>query len=290
MAEPSLDRAPLNAYLRRQVVVDAQMRKVLRAAIKSLDAEILRLATASNIGSQVRVAQLTLTREMMAVWREAGDVIETGILDSAKDLAKVQSAFDKALMTRLGATMTPQFQRSLLATAQAGLESYISRRNFNHTLSERVYRNGQKSIKAVEGIIDQGLLSGRSAREIARMVRGYISPSTPGGMSYAAMRLGRTELNNAFHETSKRMAEDDPFVARMKWNLSRSHGRSDKCDVYAKSTHVATWEPGEYRPNDVPQKPHPQCLCFTTTVPIPEEEFLRNIHAGKYDHMADLVA
>ena len=290
MAEPSLDRAPLNAYLRRQVTVDVAMRKVLRASIKSLDAEIARLAAASSIGRQVRVAQLTLTREMMTAWRDIGDVIELGIRGSAADLAKVQSAFDKTLMKRMGAKMDPQFARSLLATAQSGLDSYVSRRHHSMTLSERVYRNGRNSITIVEGLIDQGLLTGRSAREIARMVHSYINPRTPGGMSYAAMRLGRTELNNAFHETSIRMASEDPFVSRMKWNLSRSHPKADKCDEYAKETGRKGWGPGEYAPGDVPTKPHPQCLCFTTTIPISEEAFLRNIHAGKYDHMADLVA
>lgn len=290
MVEPSLDRAPLNAYLRRQMVVDVQLRKVLRAAIKSLDAEIARLAAARGIGRQVRIAQLTLTREMMTSWRDIGDVIERGILESAEDITKVHSAFDRALMRRLGAKMDAQFGRSLLATAQGGLESYISRSHHSYTLSERVYRNGRKSISIVEGLIDQGLLTGRSAREIARMVHGYINPRTPGGMSYAAMRLGRTELNNAFHETSIRMADEDPFVQSVKWNLSRSHPKPDICNELAMKVTKRGGNPGEYRPGDVPRKPHPQCLCFTTTVPISDEQFLRNINAGKYDQMADLVA
>ena len=266
------------------------MRKVLRAAIRSLDSEIKRLSQSAKIGNQVRASQLRLTREMMAVWRDVGDVIERGILDSAGDLAKVQRAFDQALLKRMGAKMTPDFARSLVAQAEAGLDSYISRRHYNHTLSERVYKNGRKSVTAVEGIINQALLQGRSATEIARLVRSYINPRTPGGLSYAAMRLGRTELNNAFHETSIRMAQDDPFVDRMRWNLSGSHPKPDICNEYASAVNRRGWGPGEYSVGQVPKKPHPQCLCFTTTVPISEEAFLRNIHAGKYDHMADLVA
>lgn len=286
MPDPKLDRAPLDAYLRRQVVVDVEMRKVLRASIKSLDAEIARLAAARGIGRQVRAAQLTLTREMMTMWRDAGDVIERGILGSADDLARVQQAFDRELMKRLGMKMDPAFARSLLATAQAGLESYVSRRHYNMTLSERVYRNGRRTITTVENIINQGLLTGRSAHEIARMVHSYINPRTPGGVSFAAMRLARTELNNAFHETSIRLAEDDPFVQSMKWNLSNSHPKPDICNDLANKVTFRGGGRGEYRPGTVPRKPHPQCLCFTTTVPIPEETFLRNLRAGKYDNMA----
>jgi hypothetical protein len=289
MADPKLDRAPLDAYLRRQVTVDVEMRKVLRAAIRSLDSEIARLSESARIGNQVRASQLRLTREMMAVWRDAGDVIERGILGSAQDIAKVQQAFDKDLMKRLGVKMTQDFARSLLAQAQAGLDSYISRKHHRFTLSERVYRNGRRSVTAVENIINQGLLTGRSATEIARMVRSYINPRTPGGLSYAAMRLARTELNNAFHETSIRMAQDDPFVARMKWNLSGSHPKPDICNDLASKVNQRGWEPGEYSVGQVPRKPHPQCLCFTTTVPISEEAFLRNLNAGKYDNMADVA-
>lgn len=287
MADPKLDRAPLDAYLRRQVTVDVEMRKVLRAAIRSLDSEIKRLSQSAKIGNQVRASQLRLTREMMAVWRDVGDVIEQGILGSASDIAKVHQAFDRDLMKRLGAKMDPNFARSLLAQAQAGLDSYISRSHHRFTLSERVYRNGRKSVTAVEGIINQALLSGRSATEIARLVRSYINPRTPGGLSYAAMRLGRTELNNAFHETSKRMAIDDPFVDRMKWHLSGSHPKPDICNELAGKVNRSGWEPGEYSVSEVPNKPHPQCLCFTTTVPISEEAFLRNLNNGKYDNMAE---
>lgn len=287
MANPKLDRLPLDAYLRRQVVVDVAMRKVLRKAITSLDSEIKRLSESAKIGNQVRASQLRLTREMLAVWRDVGDVIETGIRDSAGDLAKVQEAFDKDLMRKLGTKMTPDFARSLVAQAEAGLESYLSRSHHRFTLSERVYRNGRKSVTAVEGIINEALLTGRSATEIARLVRSYINPRTPGGLSYAAMRLGRTELNNAFHETSIRMATDDPFVDRMKWNLSGSHPKPDICNEYASAVNRRGWGPGEYAVSEVPRKPHPQCLCFTTTVPISEEAFLRNLHAGKYDSMTD---
>lgn len=290
MTDPKLARLPLNTYIRRQVVVDVAMRKVLRDALKSLDAEIIRLSKSASVGNQVRVSQLRLTREIMSTWRDIGDVIEQGILGSANDIAKVQAAFDRDLMKGLGAKMDQHFARSLLSTAQAGLDSYISRSHHHMTLSDRVYRNGRRSVTAVEGIINQGLLTGRSAREIARMVRSYINPRTPGGMSYAAMRLSRTELNNAFHETSLRLAKDDPFVQAVKWNLSGSHPKPDVCNDYATQVTRRGGNPGEYVPSEVPSKPHPQCLCYTTTVPISEEAFLRNIQAGKYDNMANLAA
>jgi hypothetical protein len=284
MAVP--DRAPLDAYLRRQVVLDRALRKVLRATIKGLNAEINRLAATTGPGNAVRLAQLSLNREIMNGWLAIGDVIETNVVASADDLAKVQRLFDQDLMRKMGVKMTDQFKRSLLATAQQGLESYISRSHHNFTLSERVYRNGRRGVRTVENLIDQGLLSGKSAREIALSVRKYINPNVPGGMSYAAMRLARTELNNAFHQTSIRMAAEDPFTTALRWNLSGSHPRPDICNEYAEKTHFRNGSAGEFRVGDVPSKPHPQCLCYTTPVVIGEEDFLRNLRQGKYDDMA----
>jgi len=283
-------RALLNAYLRKQVVVDREINRALRATIRSLSTEITRLSAISGPGAALRATQLSLTRDIMQGWAKIGTVIETNVLASAADVAKVQQAFDAALFGKHGAHISEDFARSQLATARSGMESYISRSHNGLDLSERVYKNGRKGVKTVENLINQGLLSGKSAREIAASVRRYINPNTPGGMSYAAKRLGRTELNNAFHATSVRMAQEDPFVEGLKWNLSGSHPKPDVCNDYAQHTEGRNGEAGVWKPGNVPAKPHPQCLCYTTPETIGDEEFLRRLKRGEFDNMADLVA
>jgi hypothetical protein len=284
------ERALLNAYLKKQVVVDAEINRVLRATIRSLSAEITRLSTISGPGAALRATQLGLTRDIMQGWAKIGTVIERNVIASAADIAKVQQAFDSVLFAKHGAGISEDYARSLLQTARSGMDSYISRAHNGLDLSERVYKNGRKGVKTVESLINQGLLSGKSAREIAASVKRYISPTTPGGMSYAAQRLGRTELNNAFHATSIRLAVEDPFVESLQWHLSGSHPRADECDAIAGNVGFRGGDAGQYRPGDVPSKPHPQCLCYTSPVTISDEEFLRRLRRGDLDHMADLVA
>jgi hypothetical protein len=275
------ERAFLDAYLRKQVVLDRDLKRILRKTIKSLSEEIDRLSRLSGAGNAMRATQLSLSRDILSGWAEMGDAIETNIKASADDLAKVQKSFDKVLFDSTGAKITEVYTQSLIRTAEAGLDSYISRQHHGMNLSERVYRNGRRGIRTVDAIINESLLAGRSAREIALRVRRYISPSVPGGMSYAALRLGRTELNNAFHATSIRMADEDPFTKALKWNLSRSHPEADICDSYAGR---------EFAPSETPDKPHPQCFCFTTPVPISNAEFLRRLRRGEFNDMAQLVA
>jgi hypothetical protein len=97
------------------------------------------------------------------------------------------------------------------------------------------------------------------------------------------MRLGRTELNNAFHTTTQRLYEKQPWVTAMKWNLSSSHPEGDICDEYAFDAHIPHGEAGVWRKGDVPSKPHPNCLCFTTPVTVSDDEFAKQFTDGKYD-------
>jgi hypothetical protein len=106
-------------------------------------------------------------------------------------------------------------------------------------------------------------------------------------MSYAAMRLGRTELNNAFHTTTRNHWAATPFVPYMKWSLSGSHPRPDICNGYAEDTHVRNGEAGVFDANEVPDKPHPQCLCYVSPVTMDDDEFVQQFHAGRFDSWVD---
>jgi hypothetical protein len=128
-----------------------------------------------------------------------------------------------------------------------------------------------------------------SAKEIAKQVFRFIDPETPGGASYAALRLGRTELNNAFHTNSIKQAQAMPWVEGVKWNLSGSHPRPDECNEYAEDTHYRGGDGGVFLPQDVPPKPHPNCLCFTTTETQSDEDFIASYRAGDYnDYFASI--
>lgn len=103
-----------------------------------------------------------------------------------------------------------------------------------------------------------------------------IDPGTPGGVSYAAKRLARTELNNAFHTTQRESAEVNPWVLGVKWNLSRSHPVEDICDVLARG-HSRGKPRGVYLPGELPNKAHPQCLCYTTNEMMEEDDFINSV-------------
>jgi hypothetical protein len=141
-------------------------------------------------------------------------------------------------------------------------------------LSRKVYHTAALSKGQLNRMINYHLARESSGRELARDVRHFVRPDTPGGIRFASLRLSRTELNNAFHAVTVDQAKKTPFVTSMTWHLSGSHPRHDQCDDYAEVT---------FKPWEVPNKPHPQCLCYTTTETVSRDQFLHSYFAGDYD-------
>lgn len=273
---PWAERDPLKAYFREQAVVDQRLRRILLTA--SNDAR--RRISGAGSATGLRRAQLELASEMLRMWAQIGTVVEGGIVNSDAAIAAVQRAFTDDLLRSLGVSSNDYFRQQMLRSARNSLRAYIARENLGIALSERVYRNGQVASGRIDRIVSNGILRGASAREIARDVAGLINPNTPGGTSYAAMRLGRTELNNAFHAASADSYAANPFVNMVQWSLSTSHPRPDDCDNLV----------GEYDPRNVPGKPHPQCFCYITPVPMSKQELVRRFKSGEFDAYADAQA
>lgn len=280
----ALGRAILLKYLRTQRLTDVELRKLLRETAKESERFIASLSNAPS--SQVRAAQVRLAEEQVRLWAQVEGSIRRGAGNAGQAAAELMSQFDRPYLRSIGIDPLA-WQRAQVATARRGVLSYLARGVNGIPLSERVYKNAALSSGRIDAIINQGLLLGKSAREIAVEVRRFISPTTPGGASYAAMRLGRTELNNAFHTISREKYAQTPWVETVRWNLSGSHPRPDVCDELATNSGFRGGGPGEYRPGSVPNKPHPHCFCFIEPVPVDEDAFVQGFLAGRYDSYLD---
>jgi hypothetical protein len=143
-------------------------------------------------------------------------------------------------------------------------------------LSKQVYRTAAFTTGSLDRKINSAIARGSSAKELAKLVRSDINPKVAGGVSYAAMRLGRSEINNAFHAMSIGNAQDDPWVDEMIWNLSKSHYEQGcRCEEYADTKFFPKAQ--------VPDKPHPQCLCFVTRKSMEWNDFAVQLQGGAFD-------
>lgn len=281
-AQPS--PSEFQPYRKVQVQAERDLRLALETTAKAISGRVARLS-GTGISAQVRRAQLTATlaairRMQRSMWvGTINPAIKQGVDDAEKAAESAVEAMTRVAYASLPDGAAEALVRGLRLSAESGLASDAARRK--RELSTRVYRQQALHEGKVEEIIRTGIQSALSAKEMADDVYKYVSPTTPGGASYAAMRLARTEINNAFHERQLAGATR-PGVTGVKWNLSGSHKVPDLCNVYA--SHGGN---GEWPPAAVPDKPHPQCFCFLTYITASPDEFRKRLAAGSFDDEID---
>lgn len=264
-------------------VTDREVLAMLRAAKKRVDAILAELPAGKQ---EVRRAQLESTRarllaEQASVFERLGDIVSARRARAASRSAGLSAAADRALLDLVGKGAEGQFlYDSALQVGQRQIDAALARmRHSQLPLSKRIYNTSVWMGGRLGRLINETLATGLNAKEFARRARDWFNPNTPGGVRYAAMRLARTEINNAFHAMTAEKAARDPWITEVEWNLSKSHPKPDICNtVHAESPFPA---------DKVPARPHPQCMCYITPKAIDEDEFVDNFLKGDYDDFLD---
>lgn len=279
----------IQRYLALQERYDARIDKLLEQAAKDIESQIKAIADKPGIGAEVRRTQLigargAVTKALAEFWIRVGNTVRAGRAEAKAEALLMSFDWDETLLARAfpNSQDRAQMRSYLVSNTDKNVEAML-RRVFQTKipLSKQVYRSSLLSKGWVDRAINAGLASGASAEEIAKSVSKMISPSTPGGVTYAARRLGRTELNTVYHAQSIEANSDKPWNTGMKWNVSKSHPVPDLCDVYAR--HDESLGRGVFSLESVPDKPHPQCFCYATPETISVEEFNKKLLAGEFD-------
>jgi hypothetical protein len=137
------------------------------------------------------------------------------------------------------------------------------------SLSGRIWNLSNGGQQELENRLLNALLTGQSAQDLSESLKHFLTESGKENLRYNAMRLARTEINNAYREASIQAATDPetgklhPWLAGIRWSLSASHTQIDICDVWASDdTGLGS---GIYAPDDIPPG-HPHCMCWTADV------------------------
>jgi len=274
---------PLKTYLKSTKTTDQALLKLLAEASEDARKDIEKILGKKTIGARARRAQQALIRRtlhlnMRSLWERVGYLVIHGEKEAA--MAAVESSM--FLQKDLWGAGGKDFARTIEAQSRAGIDSLISRDENVLPLSKRVYTNMGLSRTRVVREVQKALLRGLSAQEIAKIAAGYINPNTPGGVAYAAKRLARTEINNAFHFSQIRYTREMPWVRGYRWMLSGSHPDPDICNDMANRNHDGIG-PGVYKKGNVPGKPHPNCFCYLLNVTDSNGAFEKGLRSGKYD-------
>lgn len=289
MTKPLLEPPPkrenwLLRYVALQQLYDKEIITALQHA--AIDAgEAADKWNRMNIGDRTKRYQFNLVKKEISLvikdlYQGLVPIINKGQQDAAEAAAKAALAQDAKVLRALFPDNNDRkhWQASFITSARNGVHAMVTRITKSKIpLSKRVYRSGAMASGSLERQINSALARGASVKELADTVRKSIRPDTPGGVSYAAMRLGRSEINNAFHAISISNAEESPWVNGMEWHLSKVHKKNpgDLCEKYAKKK--------KYPTKDVPPKPHPQCMCYVTPISMEWSSFKSKLKSGGFD-------
>lgn len=166
-------------------------------------------------------------------------------------------------------------------------------------ISDRVWKAGDAARDDIILILEDALARGKSAKTIAREVQLYLQPGVAVAhkaevrkrlgvskdVSYQAMRLARTEMNNAFHEGMIAANHHHPAYLGIFWRLSEQHRVPDVCDDMA--TNMVHGKPGWYPRGAEPVRPHPQCFCVPVCSYIPPARFVEQLKGWVDDPTSD---
>lgn len=279
-------------WLKIQLAVTRGADREIIAALEDAAREInilINSVSTETISGEVRRQQLMLIRahikrEQAMLWRKIGEVIKARRLEAAEGAIRMGAKYDAFILRALegGSQIAAAIAQSEIDLARTGIDRMIARQGGASyvPLSDRVYTSEVGVGQAVDRMVNSALAQGLSAKEFAKRAEPFINPHTPGGLRYAALRLGRTEINNAAHASAVSAQIGKPWVEGMGWHLSGSHPKPDICDQLARGGPAGD---GVYRPKEVPSKPHPQCFCYVTPKLLDENAFLDNLVVGKYN-------
>jgi hypothetical protein len=241
-----------------------------------------------------------LEREIDEILGAVQQKIETGITKCSESSWKLANEKSDAIVNDFteGYALSGTLKASFHQLNLEAMTSFLQRAVQGMNLSERIWRLTKIKKYMLEKYLASGLSVGKSAAAISRDIRRFeINPNmlfrrvrnadgdlklsksalayNPGQGVYRssyknAMRLTRTEINMAFRTAEFHRRKQLPFVTGIRVELSASHPRHDICDAME----------GEYPPDFLFIGWHPQCLCFTTAIMLPKDEFVKYLDSG----------
>lgn len=288
MAQP-LPNQPLLDVLAVSGTTIAEMNQMLTDGAQEAERLIPKLLEKHTTGGAVKAAQLRLVQRELkvmqsALWGDLGRATRSGV--EAATLRAADNAEDVLFRVLGKAGVDVKVWRdSWREQARQGIAAVLAKAQNGIPLSRAVYKTQALAQGFVDRKVRQGLLLGMNAKAIAKSVKDLIRPDVKGGVSYAAHRLARTEINNAYKTSQENRYIDEPWTTGMRWNLSKSHPAPDICNILADSDDHGLGGgvyPVGQRPNS-----HPNCLCYLTPEQVDEDEFVDRFVAGEYNSYLD---
>ncbi len=221
-----------------------------------------------------------LKKNSSEIYNNIKTIIESNMLLTAENTVNIQLKFFSDLCPSLSARFSDVFSN----IPQQAVNELLSGEIYQDFkgLSERLWNYKGKFNKDIQYIINQGIISKKSAYDLAKDLEIYLNPKAKKDfdwsnvypnvnkkIDYSAQRLARTSITHAYQMAFVRSTKDNPFVEEYEW-LSSNSSRSCELCISRNGKH--------YKKDSVPLD-HPNGMCTLVAV-IPKS----------YEQIADTLA
>ena len=271
------------------------LRRVFNRAADQV-AEVVRGLELSGASELTIAAQQELERAL----RDQAMVITTatreGITNAVSASYGVYSRIDEKYVTEAAEQagvddlITTAGMRNLAVAVDSRLIANLTARLYSDgfSLSTRTFRAGDQFRISIADTVSAGLAQGRDLFQIARDLEVYTAEGKepyvrrygdlragtrafirriPRNIDYRAVRLVRSELYNSLQQASVQQGTSNPGGSgRYEWRLTPGVVHDCVCRDYAEQKY---FDEGE-----VPEYPHPNCLCTIIPELRPQAELL----------------
>jgi hypothetical protein len=175
-------QTPLQHYLRVQLPIDAQTRRILREAAAEAERIIKSYGRKGSFEkTRARQALRDLRQLTLDLFGEVDGVTRVGVKAAAKSAAISEKWFSLVLKKHFGDDI-PNWERALGYSAENGITALLAKQKNAIPLSRKIYLARAFSNDQIGTVISRDLLLQKSARQIANDVKKLINPSGPGGV------------------------------------------------------------------------------------------------------------
>jgi hypothetical protein len=247
------------------------------------DARGRRIAEDRVLG-RTAVGRVRLSRRLHRSIGEAGDAAARIVERSIAAREGVFQAAENFIEETRGKMRTPipryiqQLAKEARRAADTGdrsrlLELIDGHRSQMNRLGERGGRDGLTSLRSTvrQFVADVQM----RPEDVDRLLARHLEDRA----QFQARRIIRNETAEAHRDAYLESTRHQPFVKGYRWTLSRAHPKPDICDCFAQQN-LHGLGPGGYPVDEVPETPHPLCLCGREAIVDPHH-FRRQLAARR---------
>lgn len=249
---------------------------------KMIEDELKNQTEGTFTENDLNKLQKKLNKEFKGQAKEIKKAIEIATISMVNKALDNNLKFYKDLDKKFGSNLYGFFKDKYKGIKEKVEKAILKGEHYKDkfSLSDRIWKDLKKNQSTIDAIIKQGIKNKDHPLDIAKKLEKYVNPNKmkdfnwgkvyPGSkqkIEYNALRLARTSINHAHHQSVIEMAKKNPLVTHIEWLSASSHGRT--CDVCQRR------DGNTYPIAKVPDD-HPNGMCMLLEVQ-PSEEMMDKI-------------